>query len=118
MKKNISFLILIVSILVFYSASEYGKYLEQKSIDENSCYSIGKVYKIISKRSSTKLYYKYFFDNLEYTAYKPIDFNGDEFNNKFYRIELSTENPFYSKIFLDQEIADSTEIIKVGFELN
>ncbi len=36
--------------------------------------------------------------------------------NRYYKVDLSSVEPRYSKIHLDQEIIDSTEIIKAGFE--
>ena len=36
--------------------------------------------------------------------------------NKYYKVEFATIKPEYSRIILDQEVTDSTEIVSAGFK--
>ncbi|MCA6423781.1 MAG: hypothetical protein IM568_13350 [Flavobacterium sp.] len=89
----------------------------EKSINENKYETLGVVYKYYSNRSNSRYYYKYVYKNLTFYNDEDLDnFNGEACVNKYYKINLSIKNPEYSKIFLDQEVTDSTEIVNAGFE--
>lgn len=88
----------------------------ENSINENKFETIGKIYKFSSNRSFDHYYFKYNYKEKEYSNYQNIhDFEGDKCIGKFYKVNLSTKNPEYSIIFIDQEVTDKSEIIKAGF---
>lgn len=60
------------------------------------------MYKINSKRSFTDACYYFHYKEVRYESWKAIDNSGNRYLNRYYRVELSTENPDYSEIFLDQ----------------
>lgn len=109
-------LILVVVLGVIIYKSDQNNKKEKISIDNNKYSTIGKVFKIVSRRSFTHIYYYYNYNGLKHETWKNADVSEDEVLNKFYRIDISTENPSYSRIFLDQEITDSTEIVNAGFK--
>jgi hypothetical protein len=82
-----------------------------KSILENKYETIGKVTKFYSNRSNTRYYYIYYYNNKKYNSSQNVDGeNREECIGKYYKIDLSTENPQYSIIYLNQEINDSATI--------
>jgi hypothetical protein len=90
---------------------------KETSINEYKFETVGKVYKFDSNRSFSYYYYIYNYKEKEYEGYQDNDsFGGEDCVNKFYKLNLSTINPEYSKIFLDQEVTDSTEIVNAGFK--
>jgi hypothetical protein len=89
----------------------------EKSIKENKFETIGKVSKFYSNRSFNHYYFIYYYKNKKYTEVNDISsFGRETCIGKYYKINLSTKNPEYSKIFLDQEVTDSTEIVNAGFK--
>lgn len=89
----------------------------EQNIENNKYETIGKVYKFFSNRSSSRYYFIYYYDGKKYNESNDIDyFGGEECIDKYYKINLSTKNPEYSKIFLDQEVTDSIEIVNAGFK--
>lgn len=101
---------LIISVLLKMNKIE-------QNIENNKYETIGKVYNFVSNRSSSSYYFNYYYEGKKYNKSNLIDyFDGEECVNKYYKINLSTKNPNYSKIFLDQEVTDSAEIVNAGFE--
>lgn len=91
---------------------------KEKSITENKHETVGKVYKFYSNRSNNRYYYKYSYNSAVYNDNEDLDYyGGDECIGKFYKVYLSTKNPQYSKIILDHEITDTTEILNAGFTI-
>lgn len=94
-------------------------YNERKSIENNKYCTIAKVYKSISRRSVGHIYYIYYFNNKEYNGLEnPNGKKGSDLVGKFFEINISKENPKYSKILLDKEVKDKVRIKKAGFKLN
>ncbi|WP_395060366.1 hypothetical protein [Flavobacterium sp.] len=92
--------------------------VKETSINNNKHITICKVYKINSRRSFTDACYYYKYNNESYESWESIHNSGNQYLNRYYKVWVSTENPEYSKIFLNQEITDSTEIVSAGFEYN
>lgn len=89
----------------------------EKSIENNKYKTISKVFKFYSNRSNTRYYFEYYYMNKIYRNSENVDGYGKEqCVGKYYKINLSTKNPEYSEIFLDQEVTDSAEIDKAGFK--
>ncbi|MFN3755311.1 hypothetical protein [Flavobacterium sp.] len=90
----------------------------EESIKKNRFETVGMVYKFYSNRSNSRYYFKYYFNNKVYYNNDNLkDFEREECVNRFYKINLSTENPKFSKIFLDQEVTDTSVILNAGFSL-
>lgn len=85
----------------------------EKNIEENKFETIAKVIDFKSNRSFSNYSYEYTFKNKTYKDYD--DFEGEKCINRYFKVVISTKNPHYSKIYLDQEITDTLEIIKAGF---
>jgi stress response protein SCP2 len=90
---------------------------DEKSVDieRNRIYSLGKVFIIDHNRNFRAARYFYFYQGLRYEAGDYIHTSGDEYLNKYFKIEFSSKSPKYSNIFLDHEIKDSLEIKNAGF---
>jgi hypothetical protein len=93
-----------------------NKYQEEKKdiIDENKLTTVAKVFNIDSRRSFTSAYF--YFNGIRYESGKHIDNSGEMYINKYYKVEFATIKPEYSRIILDQEVNDSTEIVNAGFK--
>ena len=88
-----------------------------ESIEKNKYTTIAKINKFSSNRSFSYYYYEYFYKGKKYQDYGDIDTgNQEECINKYYRVTISTENPEYSKVYLNLEVIDSSEIRNAGFE--
>lgn len=62
------------------------------------------------------LSYIYFYKNKIHTnSHSNQNIAGDSYVGKFYVVELSSKLPNYAKIFLEQEVTDSTRIANAGF---
>jgi hypothetical protein len=117
-KEKISGTILISFFVVIYFISDNNKKTKKNSIEENKKMSIGKVYKFEKSKSFQFYDFTYFYDGIKYKNAKDAKrMGGNSLVGRYFRIELSTKEPKYSNIFLDQEVTDSTEIVKAGFTL-
>lgn len=107
-----------IGILIFiffaYFINNSQKNIETR-ITENKYETICKVFKFESRRSFTHVYYYYYYNNLRYERWDNTDLTEEDVLNKYFRVNLSTQNPKDSKILLDQEVTNSTEIVKAGF---
>jgi hypothetical protein len=115
-KEKINCLIIIIVFATIFYVFNQRATKKEISIKKNTYKTIGKVFRIDVRRSFTDACYYYYYDGLKYESYQSIKVSGSNYNNRFYRINVSTENASYSKIFLDQEITDSTEIVNAGFK--
>lgn len=93
-----------------------NKYQEEKKdiIDENKLTTVAKVFNIDSRRSFTSAKFYFYFNGIRYESGKHIDNSGEIYINKYYKVEIATIKPEYSRIILDQEVTDSTEIVNAG----
>lgn len=108
--------ILLVIFVIVNASLDMKK--REDSIENNKFETIGKVYKFNSNKSFNHYYYIYYYNNKKYSNYDDLDgFNREDCIGEFYKIHLSTENPQYSKILLDQQVTDTSEIINSGFKL-
>ena len=114
-KSLITFGILITIFMITSAIIDMNN--RSESIEKHKCETIARVYKFNSNRSFNHYYYEYFYNGKKYQDYENIDKgNREECVNKYYRMNLSTENPKYSKVYLNQEVLDSSEIRNAGFE--
>ena len=106
--------ILFISIAYFFIEKNLKEI--KIDIDKNTVYSIGKVYYINSKRSFTDARFFYFYNGNKYESGKYIDNSGDEYLNKYFKIEFSSKNPQHSNIFFNQEVLEKEQIKNAGFD--
>lgn len=111
----ITFGILITIFMVTSAIVDMNK--RSNSIEMNKYETVAKIYKYHGNRSFHHYYFEYFYRGKKYQDYKNIDLGSREKSiGKYYKLNLSTINPQYSKILLDQEIIDTSEIRNAGFE--
>ena len=111
----ISFAILGIMIMI----ASIQNYNERKSIENNKYLTIAKVYKSVSNRSVSNIYYTYYFNNKEFNSSEfPNEKKGSDLVDKFFEINISKKNPKNSRILLDKEIKDKVRIEKAGFNID
>jgi len=115
-KEKIIGLIFIIIFAVFAYLISKTQNEIKNNILENKDQTVCKVFRIESRRSFKHVYYYYNYNGIRYERWDNGNVSEDEVLNKFYRVDISTENPSYSKILLDQEVTDSIEIVKAGFK--
>jgi hypothetical protein len=87
-----------------------------KSVETYKFETVARVYKFSSNRSFNIYYYEYFFKGKKYWNNEDIGHgNRDGSVDKYYKMNLSTQNPDYSKIILENEITESSQIKAAGF---
>ena len=116
--KNIVIILFILFGLFIFVSAYIGVKKREDSIEQNKFETIAIVYKFESNKSNNRYYFRYFYNNKKYLNDENISgFNREDCIGKFYKIHLSTKNPQYSKILLEQQVTDTTEIINSGFKL-
>jgi nitrogen regulatory protein PII-like uncharacterized protein len=115
-KEKIICLILILVLALIFYVSNQSETKKEISISNNKYTTVGKIFKIVTRRSFTHIYYYYNYNGLRHESWENAKVAEDEVLNKFYLVNLSIENPSYSKIFLEQQITDSIEIANAGFK--
>lgn len=105
--------IVLMGLLIFFGQ----KYQDQKKslIDKNKFTTVAKVFYISDRRSFTDARFYFYFNGVKYESGKHIDNSGSMYLNKYYKVEVASIKPEYSRILLDQEVIDSTEIVNAGF---
>lgn len=109
----------LIGILIFITFAYFinnSQTAIETRITENKYETICKVFKIESRRSFTHIYFYYYYNGIRYERWDNTNLTEGDVVNKFFRVNLSTLNPKDSKILLDKEITDSTEIILAGFK--
>ncbi|MCZ8230349.1 hypothetical protein [Flavobacterium sp.] len=115
--KDVDFVPLVFFLVLVLACFFIGKNLDEVKLDieRNRKNTLAKVFFINSKRNFTDARYFYFYDGKRYESGEYIDSSGDEYLNKYFKVEFSSKNPKHSNIFLDKEITDSSEIRNAGF---
>lgn len=85
-------------------------------INKNKFSTIARVYKIESGKTYTYAHFYFFFNKEKYSSSEFITYDMRKTINKYYRVDLSSVAPKYSKIHLENEVTDSTEIVNAGFK--
>jgi hypothetical protein len=119
-QKQINGVIIIVLFFgILYLISKNNIEIKENSITNNKIESICQVYKFYSNRSFRRYYYRFYFEGEEYFDSDNIDVGEREKSiGKYYKVIFSSENTNFSKIFLEHEIKDTTQIKKAGFKIN
>ncbi|MFN3639579.1 MAG: hypothetical protein ACK4UK_01550 [Flavobacterium sp.] len=118
LKKNKTKIVFLTIVLLVGVLSILKKINQNYKINKNTFISYAKVTKHHSNRSATFYYYDYYFNNKKLSSYIiSNEFQREKCVGKYYKLEISTKNPSYSRIFLDQEVTDTLLIRKAGFDL-
>ena len=115
-KISASIFFISISLLVYFAFNSQKN--KNKIIDKNRFSTVAKIYEIKSKRSFIYARYYFYFNNEKHFSGEYVDNDKRYIINKYYRVELSTVETKYSRIYLDNEITDSSDIIKAGFKYN
>lgn len=87
------------------------------NIEKNKFITVGRVYKYEEGIKGKRIYlYEYYYKGqiFDKTSTEGNIQNG-RCLDRFFIVNLSSENPEYSKIFLNQEVKDTSVILKAGF---
>ena len=115
-KKVLSLIVIICTLILIFILFKKGN-KEQESIENNKYETVAQVYKFYSNRSNARYYYIYYYNGKRYRNSENIkNGNREDSVNKFYKVNLSTKNPVYSNLLLDEEITDSKIIKNAGFD--
>lgn len=112
--KGVFAIFFILGIIVLYVHIRDTKI--EKEINENKFTTVGIIieFKKQSRKTSNDIIYGFHFNGKSYNgrqSCKDLIFE----TGKFYKVDISTINPEHSRIHLDKEITDLTEIKKAGF---
>lgn len=109
---------LLVSFLLFFLILLFEGYIIRKDIKSNGKFTVGKY--ILHQRFK-KGYTNYFSFNINKIRYKGVGAGVKEgsYENigKFYKIRYSKKFKGSLVAFFDQEVTDTTEILKAGFTM-
>jgi len=104
----------LVAFIIIHAIKDMNK--RKESIENNKFETVAKVYKFNSNRSFSTYYYIYYYEGKKHIDNDDIDNGSRDLSiGKFYKVNLSTENPDYSEIILDKEITDTLKIKAAGF---
>lgn len=108
-------LIVLSVLLVYYLFSLYQK----KDIDNNRVRTVGQIYGLDGGQATTSpnLRYRYYIKEKRYTGIASFDGDYRNYENNFYQIDYSAENPNWSEILLTRPITDTVAIKAAGFSL-
>ena len=108
----------LIILITFFTVVIISGNKRDESIKNNRFYRIGKVTEFTSNRSFDNYTFMYYYNGRKYDATNSIK-NEDEENciGKYYKIELSIENPSFSNIFLEEPVSDMKNILNAGFRI-
>lgn len=114
--KKIFVAIVLIAAITMITVAIRDTEKRKKSIEIFKFKNIAQVYDFKSNKQFQGYYYTYYYENEKFAKSEDInDFSRENCIGKFYYMNLSTENPNYSQILLDQEVTDTAEILKAGF---
>jgi len=113
--QKVGLLIIILILASFYVFTEYIK----KEVENSSSYSVAMVFRYFRGTSTGPIFeYKYYVGDTLYQGGQTV--NNEDFSNyenRFFKVKYSKENPSWSEILLNQRITDSTLIKASGFSI-
>lgn len=118
-KYRVGIIVLSIGFLLF-AIAVVQNYIEKKEIKRNKYITVGKVYKYNNTRRGADIIYYYY--NYNGKVYKSDELSKDFLISDkyltYFEVEISTENPSYSRIHLDKKITDTLKIKAAGFSLD
>lgn len=91
---------------------------ESDSIDKNKYATIAIVDTVITRRTSSNIYYIFFFEGKKIKGSENRHMNNIKSTiGKFYNVHVSEVNPAHSKILLNEEVTDTVIIEEAGFDI-
>lgn len=106
--------VMVFALVIYFSQKHKNQVFNQ--IEANKESGIAKVVFIKEGRDFSSAHYLYYYKGNGYESNIYLEDNGNQNLNKYYRIDFSSENPKLAKIYLNQEVTDTTEIINAGFK--
>ncbi|RZJ68512.1 MAG: hypothetical protein EOO50_01600 [Flavobacterium sp.] len=118
--KPIIGIVLIILLLVIRINIDDKREREiQENIKTHRFETVAKVTSYSMDDSGPHYGFKYFYEDKEYNNANPsYDGVGELSKGKYYRLELSAQNPHFSNILLGQEVTDTILIKKAGLMKN
>lgn len=89
---------------------------KKNTIEQNKYSTVCKVFRVDSRRSFTHANYYFYYKDSMYISWKSVDKFEYEILDKYFKVELSTDDPDYSEILFDQEVTDPKKIVNAGFK--
>ncbi|MCV9932945.1 hypothetical protein OIU80_11700 [Flavobacterium sp. LS1R47] len=105
-----------LTMVFFIYLSNRDESKNNEMINKSKFTTIAKVYEIKSGKTYTYARFYFFFNQEKYYSGDYVSNDMRKTINRYYRVDLSSVDPKYSKIHLDQEVTDSIEIVKAGFK--
>ena len=103
---------------LFIILGKRNKEIKEKSISENKIESVCKIYRLQRGKNFNRCYYKFYFNGIVYYGSQNIrGEKKEEIVGKYYKIIFSSKNRKYSKMFVENEVKDFSEIRSAGFKL-
>lgn len=114
--KNNFYKFIIIGFILFVVYQIYSGYSIKNEINKNGVFSIGKYVSQDRKPKVEQNFMIYYFKDRKIKANGGRAPKGFTSNiGKFYKIRYSESNPNYAEAFFDEEITDTTLILKAGF---
>jgi len=104
-------LIAIWIIYIFFNLKESERELEKHGIE-----TVAKTTKFSGTKGGPTVDYIFVVNNKEYLGNSPRNKTPYEKVKRFYKLVYSEKNPEINKIYLEEEITDTSKIMKAGFK--
>ncbi|MDQ5929417.1 MAG: hypothetical protein QG594_1196 [Bacteroidota bacterium] len=115
MEKNLTRIcFFIFFIIIFYIIIKGAKI--RNNIEKYKSFSIAKIYGFNTVKGRNCYRYYYFYEQRKYENYSVEGIGEEEESiNKFYVLKLSSKEPEFSILDLNQEVTDTVVILRAGF---
>lgn len=109
----------IISVLAFFLLLFAYDVYKKSAIDANRESTIGLVYDLDGGHATTSpsLIFKYYVKKKQFTGTTSFDGSFNNYENRFFQVEYSSENLSWSQILLNHPVTDTVAIKAAGFTL-
>lgn len=114
-KNDKSSFTLAIICVVFILWVLYSVELNTQDRKLNKFETICLVYGFKKSRSSKIVEVMYYFEGKKLISTEYVEDEPEQYVNRYFKVEISKLNPKNSKVFLNKEILDSTQIVNSGF---
>lgn len=100
------------------------KYIKEKENDyelkQNGVSTVAKVYRFNNQKRYQNYYYYFYDKKNKFYGIEDINFPklGEYSVNRFFRVKYLKDNPEICKIYIEQEVNDTTKILSKGFKID
>ena len=105
---------ILIGIWIIYGVFQYGKI--EKELEEYGIETVAKTTKFTGKSKGPYIDYAFVVNNKDYVDDSPRNKTPNEKVKHFYKLIYSAKNPKINKIYLEEEITDTSKIMKAGFK--